>query len=394
MKKLSVLLIVLFELLVVHIQAKTIHWLTFIDTTDSNVGKIDINTHDILYARWIDLVNATLNEEGYNINVIDIYGNETSPEKCKEVLNRLQCKMEDIVIFYYVGHGTENTNTSKYPLMWMAQHDINKCVPLSWVHETLKKKGARLTITIGMCCNARQGMPGRVEPSFSINYGNTYIDPEMSESIRKMFLKHQGDLIVSSASPAESSWACDSPLGPTDYFTLSLIMQFNNILPTDWESMMREIKDEVYYNVQSDKIIQQTSPGTTQTPVWDNNLTAFNGVVPPQPPDPNPNINPGLDEKTMVKTGLNKMFAYVSSTSVDDMKRIAAVENIKKMFSGDLIVRIIAQDGNVVVDKENLSTFLGRISTSRLLMNVSVADLNVNDEGLITSLRVREVYKK
>ena len=326
MKKMTILLFVLLGILTMNIQAQTIHWLTFIDTTDPNVGKIDINTHKVLYARWINLVNATLNEEGYNINIIDIYGNETSPEKCKEIINNLQCNTNDIIMFYYVGHGTENTNVSKFPLMWMAQHNVNKCIPLSWVHETLKKKGARLTISIGMCCNARQGISGRTEPSFSINYGNTYIDSEMSESIKNMFLKHQGDLIISSASPAESSWACNSPMGLTDYFTLNLIIQFNNILPSNWENMMNDIRDAVYDDVKNDRVIQQQSPGATQTPIWDNNLTAFNGKnsnINPNPPATTSNPN----NVTMLKTSLNKMFAYLKQS-----KFIKKCSRNSKMF--------------------------------------------------------------
>ncbi len=42
--------------------AKTIHWLTFIDTTDRNVGEIDKSSRQLLYSRWIDLVNTTLKE--------------------------------------------------------------------------------------------------------------------------------------------------------------------------------------------------------------------------------------------------------------------------------------------------------------------------------------------
>ena len=53
----------------------------------------------------------------------------------------------------------------------------------------------------------------------------------------------------------------------------------------------------------------------------------------------------------------------------------------------------MSQDGNLVVDKENISIFLGRIATSRLLENVIVVDATANDSG-INSLRVREVYKK
>jgi len=84
------------------LQAKTIHWLTFIDTTDESVGSWDANTRQILYARWINIVNASLAEEGYNVNPIDIYGNATSPQKCKEVVNSLRCGSEDIIVFYYI----------------------------------------------------------------------------------------------------------------------------------------------------------------------------------------------------------------------------------------------------------------------------------------------------
>lgn len=397
MKKLPIVFLMLFGVFATQMQAKTIHWLTFIDTTDENVGEIDQNTRKILYARWINLVNAALKEQGYSANSIDIYGSKTSPENCKNIINDLDCGNEDIIMFYYVGHGTENSNTSRYPLMLMAQNNVNKFVPLSWVHNTLKKKGARLTITIGMCCNARQGAPGRIAPTFGVNYGNTYIDQDMSESIKKMFLNYRGDLIVTSASPAESSWACGSNIGPTDYFTLNLLDQFNNILPDktnpDWETMLSEIKQAVYEDVKNDEGIQRSFPGSTQTPIWDNNLTVANrpSVTPPSPPT---ETVADENDKTIMKTALDKALAFISSTNVDELQRIAAVEKIRQAFTDDLTVRIMSQDGNVVVDRESISTFLGRISTSRLLMNVSVVDFNVNSNGQISSLRVREVYKK
>lgn len=44
------------------VYAKTIHWLTFIDTMDRNVGEIDKSSRQLLYSRWIDLVNSTLKD--------------------------------------------------------------------------------------------------------------------------------------------------------------------------------------------------------------------------------------------------------------------------------------------------------------------------------------------
>lgn len=400
MKKLSVILLALLGL--IQIQAKTIHWLTFIDTTsgaeepDGGIAKVDENTRKILYARWIDLINASLSEQGYNINKVDIYGSNTSPENCKKIITDLQCDPDDIVMFYYVGHGTENTSTSKFPLMLLAQNNVNRLVPLTWVHETLKRKGARLTITIGMCCNARQGAPGRIAPSFSTNYGNTYIDKEMSQNIKKLFLNYRGDLIVTSASPNESSWACGSNIGPTDYFTLNLLVYFNNILPDNsnpnWEDMLTEIKSSVYEDVKNDTGIQSRFPGSTQTPIWDNKLIATNST-PSTPPTPPGESKTNTNDITIIKTALNKALAYISSNSADEMERIRAAEKLKSAFTSNMIVRIMSQDGEFVVDKEEISTYLGRISTNQSLMNVSICDLKVNQDGQITSLRVRELYK-
>ncbi len=381
---------------VISIQAKTIHWLTFIDTTDRNVGEIDQNTRKILYARWIDMVNATLNEQGYNIHVMDIYGSKVTPENCVNMIKDLECEKDDIVMFYYVGHGTENTGTNKFPLMLMAQDDVNKFVPFSWVHESLKKKNARLTVSIAMCCNARQGAPGRIEPSFGVNYGNTYIDEDMANSIKKMFLNYKGDIIITSASPAESSWACNSNIGSTDYFTLNLLMQFNNTLPNksnpSWDGMLEEIRDAVYSEVKNNTFIQSKYPGSTQTALWVPNLTECTAED-PLPPSP-PEVDNTTNEKTLVMTQLTEALAFITSSQADEMDRITQAKKLKDAFADNLIVRIVSQDGNTVVDKEKISTFLGRMSTSSSIMNVAIDDLDVNQDSKIASLRVRLFYKK
>lgn len=398
MKKLAIIALMLLGVMATQVEAKTIHWLTFIDTTDPNVGETDQNTRKILYARWIDLVNASLKEQGYNVNIIDIYGSKTSPENCKNIINDFDCKQgEDIVVFYYVGHGTENTGTSKFPLMLMASSDVNKFIPHDWVHNKLKSLNPRLTVTISMCCNARQGAPGRIAPTFSPNYGNAYIDQATSESIKKMFLDYTGDIKITSATPPESSWGCNSNIGLTDFFTLNLLIQFNEQLPKNsnpnWISMMKDVKNGVSSDVRTCEPIQLRFPGTTQTPYWESNLSAASrpSITRPTPPDPNPTPK---DDKTIIKRDLDRVLSFISSTNVDEDDRVEVAEKIAPAFARNLVVRMMSQDGDVVVDKESISTFLGRISTSSLLKNVSVVDFSMNQNGKITSLRVREVYNK
>lgn len=361
---------------------------------DRNVGEIDKSSRQLLYSRWIDLVNSTLKDNGYSVDIIDVYDSKTTPENCKTIVNNLDCGAEDIVVFYYIGHGTENTGASRFPLMLMGQVNPNKFIPLSWVHKTLKSKGARLTVTIGMCCNARQGVAGRVDPTFSANYGNTYVSEEQSNCIKKMFLNYRGDILITSASPNESSWACGTPIGPTDYFTYRLIDQFNNELPElsnpTWNSMMESIKEDVYNDVSNNVGLQNQAPGSTQTPIWEAKLTSASAPSPTTPDKPN---TERVSDKSEMLNTLTNVMSYLSSTKVSPKERIALAGKIEQAFTSNAIVRIMSQDGNLVVDKENISIFLGRIATSRLLENVIVVDATANDSG-INSLRVREVYKK
>lgn len=165
--------------------------------------------------------------------------------------------------------------------------------------------------------------------------------------------------------------------------------------------MMANIKEDVSDDVKTCEGIQRRFPGSTQTPYWEcagvseGNLipTSRPNVTPPTPPNTDRMPTP-KDDRTIMKTELDKVLSFISSTNVAQQQRISAIEKIKPVFADNMTVRIMSQDGNVVVDRETISTFLGRIATSRLLKNVSVVDFNTNQNGQINSLRIREVYKK
>lgn len=393
MKNVKILLITLFVMITSSLQANTIHWLTFIDTTDPSVGMIDINSRNLLYSRWIESVNAVLNQQGYNINVIDVYGLNTSPANCQRIVENLQCGKNDIIVFYYIGHGTENTNTSRFPNMCMASR--TGLVPLDWVHKELTNKGARLTISIGMCCNSRDGVRGQTAPSFSSNYGAPFVSPEMESLIKKLFLGYRGDLKVTSASPTESSWTyCSKKLGWTDCFTMALLEQFNvelldNGSSANWNMLLQGIKESVRCKI--NEMRAHGSKATSQTPIWESNLESYvegQGSV----PTPDPIID--NNDKAKMKTLLGKAFAFISSAKVREGQRIDMATKIENIFANNAIVKAMSQDGDFVVDREDASTFLGRIATSHLLMNVSVIDFDLNQEGKIVSLKVRETYKR
>lgn len=400
MKKLMLIFVLSFTLMT-NLQAKTIHWLTFIDTTDkgdsiknNGVGETDKNTRRLLYSRWIDVVNASLKDNGYNINTVDMYDGNATPENCKAIVESLDCDASDIVVFYYVGHGTENTGKSRFPLLQFENGSHDRLVPLSWIHNTLKNKGVKLAITIGMCCNARQGAIGRMTPTFSRNYGKAFVNDGTTEAVKEMFLDCKGDLIVTSASPTESSWGCSSLLGETDFFTLHFLSQFSNITSgtaeADWQKMLEAVKRNVYNDVKNCADLQKEQPGATQTPIWENNLTSTSRPKGTKPTMPK--VSGGNNDKSEYISMLNDAFAYITSSNVDAMERIRCADKTKPLFAGGLIVKVLTQDGNTVVERIPIEKYLGRISTNRMYQNVSVADLEL-DNGKVNSLHVREVLK-
>lgn len=380
-------------------QAQTIHWLTFIDTTDDNVGRIDILGRQVLYNRFVNVINAALAPAGYSSDIQDYYGTRTTPENCKDAIQNLKCDDKDIIVFYYIGHGTRaKDDPTPYPQMLLASTNIDKFIPLSWVNDQLKKKGARLAVTIGMCCNVVQDVTSKVSPTFSVNYGNTYVDDAAINNIQKLFLENTGNIIVSSASPSQSSIAIPVttdivPAGKyIDLFTTSLIHVFDHHLKNNknitWEAVLDNLKEYV----------NDASIGR-QTPIYEANINGskrVDGGKRQTGQDETPlNQNDGDDEK------LNRMVRLLDlivDSSLKEEERMVGAALFKVAFlADDAEVKILAQDGDLVVDKETGEDFIDRISTSHILLKVAIESCKYVSDGdkiKVKEMRVREIYKK
>ena len=396
MKKIGLLILTM--ALAITTQAQTIHWMTFIDTTDDDVGRIDILGRQVLYNRFINVINAALAPAGYSSDIQDFYGTRTTPENCKNAVASLKCDEKDIVVFYYIGHGTRaKSDPTPYPQMLLASTNIDKFIPLSWVNDQLKTKGARLAVTLGMCCNVVQDVTSKVSPTFSVNYGNTYVEDVAIKNIQKLFLENTGNIIVSSASPSQSSIAIPVttdivPAGKyIDLFTTSLIHVFDHHVKNNksitWETVLDNLKEYV----------NDASVGR-QTPIYEANINGAARVESKRQtePDTTPlNKNDDEDEK------LNKMVRLLDiivDSSVKEETRMAGALLFKAAYlADDSEVKILAQDSNLVVDKELGETFIDRISTSHLLLKVAIESCNFVTDGetiKVKEMKVREIYIK
>lgn len=206
--------------------SKTIHWITFIDTTDPRVGSVDVTGRKYLYSRFINVINSALRKDGYNVAVHDYYGNRTSPENCRNAVRNLKCGSKDIVIFYYIGHGgrpamgLQYDMTHPWPQLCLAQEDESKFMALDAIHNTLKEKGAKLTVTVGMCCNSRST---RIKPKSSDPFSKRKSKGKVTgfeKRIQSWLKGSSGDVLITSASPTQYSQTYEwNGIGEFDLFT-------------------------------------------------------------------------------------------------------------------------------------------------------------------------------
>lgn len=375
--------------------SQTIHWLTFIDTEDPNVGNLDKTGRNVLYNRFVNVVNAALHDAGYKSEIHDIYGAELSPERCKSEVERLNCSSDDIIVFYYIGHGTHApAENNPYPQMLLGSSDQSRFIPLKWVHDALKLKGARLTATIGMCCNVIQNVSAKNAPMFSVNYGNVELTDKERTSIQNMFIGHKGDFLLCSASKGQSSLGGETPLGAMDLFTAVMVTVFEDMAyegTLEWENLFGEVRH----------VVNRVTAGK-QTPFWNNNLSVANKPVPQPISQPiAKNTNPSapannrldLNNSTMVANYITSFFDCIIDKRNSFNERENAANKLKEIFTSDAIVKFLPQDGNTVIDKENINDFLDVISTSRLLEKIIPVSYVV-DGNKISQISIKQCYNK
>ena len=393
MKKIFLILSLL-VLTMWQVQAQqTIHWLLFIDTEDERVGDMDKNARDWLKQHFVDPVNAVLVDAGVRTDIQLYDGSRLSPQNCKNAIQNLNCKSNDIVFFYYIGHGgrsaQENDREHPWPKMWMGQDNPNMMLDLGWVHNQLKSKNPQLLITVGMCCNVKQNLPLARTPQFSPTYGRgcVHFSEDNIITIKKLFLEHYGDLLATSASPGQSSIGV--PLRPpmpesmdlyTAVFTLLFEEEMSNTELT-WDKFFEEVGkgvDEVSAAVQRHTPIFKSSLTMQRR---NNNGNNNGGTPPPPPPTPPTSIN-NNDVLNSIEIILDNIVATQDEP-----------DGISALFTSDAIVKVVGEDGTTIVDRIIWDDYLLRITTNNLLIKTTPVRFKMAGQK-ISELYVMEYYRQ
>lgn len=377
MKRIQLLLLCIATLLCNLIEAQTFHAIIFADTKDNRIGsstKLDMNNVQNM------LVEVQSSLAGKMEFVYYIYPDTyCSPQMLRKVLDNIKCGSDDVVFFYYTGHGVRSMqDISPYPQLCLGQHDQSQMISLEGVDRALAKKNPRLRFVIADCCNSESEY---VTPKLEISKGNSMINSKKEVNYEKLFMGKYGNAIVSSSKAGETS-SCNNQLG--GFFTYCFLAVLENAIEqdvSDWNEIMEAIQESTI-NLSSNKM----------HPVYDVALSTTSPIAQPTPVQPTSTAVTNVATQDLLIADLRQLV----NTSISAPKRLDMVTPLlrKHFVSNDVIVEVLGRDSRTVLNQETAQEFLERLSTSFFLVNFNILSAERNQDQKIKSLKIHEVYKQ
>ena len=124
--------------------ASTLHCIMVTDNFNYEKSGTDIDRKNIdnILTNISRYTNMDVEKYSANIKNIHLIG---------KVVDNLEVDSDDVIWFYYSGHA-RNSGEDNFPSLFLIEQNVK--LSLTRVHKKLKKKNARLTITIYDGCNA------------------------------------------------------------------------------------------------------------------------------------------------------------------------------------------------------------------------------------------------
>lgn len=221
-----ILIMLLFVCLGFNLPAQTLHTLIFINKSEQ--GREADRTAD--FNKMTTFINDVAKRLGYTNNLRTHTGNEFTAQMVMSEINNLNVNNNDIVIFYYHGHGANysgSDNNTKWPGMALLDKTLQ--------HSDVKTKleyvcgKAKLVLCIADCCNRflYKANPPAV-------MGSRYND-----NIKKLFTGFSGQkfIMISASKPGQYGYSASTGSVYGDYFRSAINYYSEKPNPT-WEDVL------------------------------------------------------------------------------------------------------------------------------------------------------------
>jgi len=209
--------------------AATLHSIIVADINDTGIGA------DQDLAAMQKLTDTIRRATCLSGEDIVITAGRGKSQQIQDTLNSLSVSPDDVVLFYYSGHGANPGGGDRWPTLGVEGQSGSNLLKLTSVKDILTAKKPRLLITIADACNVIvPGITSRGRQQRSQPVG-----------FKKLFLGYEGYIIASSSVPEQYSFG-DPQVG--GYFTNQLLAALNEVQASsnpDWKAIETAATKEI-----------------------------------------------------------------------------------------------------------------------------------------------------
>jgi len=346
--------------------AQTLHTIIACNTIDNNIG-VGMTSDMKNMANAIQIIAANLNCE-FEMEVFD--GQHCTKANVTNYINEMEVERDDIVLFFYGGHGTHavNNESDPFPQMCMNTNIESLFMPVASVEKLIAAKHPKLRVILANCCNKEQ-LGVTIKPLYAQSTGATMLSDYNAAAFKKLFLEAEGKVIMTSSKLGQYSW-CGANGG---LFTNYLFDVFDavgkNQLAADWQSVCKATHDKTF-------ACDNLPGGAKQEPYYVVNINTVDRV-PPTPPIPS------TDD-------LFKALQVMVNSNLTKDQRLGKMRMVlNKYFTSNAKVVTVGRNGKSKISYEDAEDFLRRLALSDNIKQVNV--LEGNKTGQNSIITVHEV---
>ena len=346
------------------LKAQTLHGIVFCNTTDHKIGESVAVDND----RAINEIDEIAGYIGFDAKLYVYSGTDCTKQNLIKVLNELYCKPNDLVIFYYSGHGVHPQGgfDDKFPQMCMNSNFESNFVPVRVVNEMLAKKKPRLRVILTDCCNnineqvTVKGMTGAK--------GITVVKSADQINYRKLFADAKGYVMATSSKLGQTSGCAtyDDSSEAGGFFSVCFFERLykdckSSASPT-WNSLLSSTKNETVnmtHSKQEPYFVESVTYGNTPAPSINSNT--------------NPAPTPAPTPSNATNSSFSDAVARLLATSSKDARLKQVPPIIRNCFGGKKAYIVsVGRDLKTEIDTEDAQTFLNRMALSNKTVRVNV----------------------
>jgi len=212
--------------------------------TDLNAKRIELGMKKDL-AKIQKVMRTIAKSTGLSLKEKIFVGKKTDPQEIFAYLRSLSVNADDVVLFYFSGHGfrTDQNPANLWPILAFEKAHVG--IQFEEIATFLQKKQARLTLMFADCCNNFITTKKHAKPKDKILLKG--VGKHLKQGYTKLFLKSHGTLIVASAKPGDYSYTNNLE---GSLYTTALIMALKETikLPLEqikWSTIIESAKSKL-----------------------------------------------------------------------------------------------------------------------------------------------------